>query len=302
MSSALLAALRGAVEAAVLPAAVGYPAIGLLNRAQALVTSTVARAGAVFVEAVYPMLPRSSGDPPRYARHATLLVQALLLIVVPGVLFVGLEGGSLLRLLYGARWLAAEPLIWPAVVASLGVGLFGAGSMVLLAANALRTCFALDVLAAAVSVPLVAVAWAGGGIVGYAWAAAAAQLVAGAVALVTASARLERHWIRSVALPPMVSTALASGAVFVLDASGLVAGPTSRLLLAAGVYVATIALSLRGLFPAPLASVIHRVPGGATLNAWLRLPGPPAELLGGVAGLAEQGSARGSRGSWSPGG
>ncbi|HET7875197.1 MAG TPA: oligosaccharide flippase family protein, partial [Methylomirabilota bacterium] len=112
--SALLAAGRGALEAIVLPLSVGYGAIGLLGRARVLFGTTVGKVTAVLEETAYPLLPRYAPDSGRYARQATLFVQAVLLVACPGILYVALEGRALSRLLYGERWVGADPLIWPA--------------------------------------------------------------------------------------------------------------------------------------------------------------------------------------------
>jgi O-antigen/teichoic acid export membrane protein len=273
--SALLAGTRGALESAVLPGAVGFVSMGLLSRARALFTSTVGRAGQVLVETASPLLPRYAGDPTVYARQATLFSQILLLTLVPGALYVGLEGPALSRLLYGERWVAADPLFWPAALGGLGLGLFAAGSGVLLAASQLRLCLYLDALTAALSAPVVAVAGAGGGIVAYAWAVAAGQLAVGAIALAAASSRLAPGWLRSVLIPPALGSLLALGAVLVAESSGVASALVPRLCAGTGLYAVTVAVSLRGLFPGPLAAVLCRVPGGERLSGWLGLPAVP---------------------------
>ena len=273
--SALLAGARGIVESAVLPGAVGFVAIGLLDRSRALFASTIGRGGQVLIETGYPLLPRYAGDPKLYARHAALFCQILLLVLVPGALYLGLEGPALSRVLYGERWIAADPLLWPAAVAGLGLGLSGAGSGVLLGASRLRTCFVLDVLAAAVFVPVIAVAWAQGAIVAYAWTVASGQLAVGAVALVVASTTLKIHRIHSVVIPPAVSSLLATGVVLIVQQSGVVSALLPRLGLATCLYLLTTAVSLRCLFPAPLTVILSRAPGGERMSGWLRLPATP---------------------------
>jgi O-antigen/teichoic acid export membrane protein len=250
--------------------------MGLLNRSRALFTSTIGRVGQVLVETAYPLLPRYVGDPKVYAQHATLFCQILMLVLLPGALYLGLEGPALSRLLYGERWIAADPLFWPGALAGLGLGLFGAGSSVLLAASRLRSCLLLDALAAALSVPVIAVAWAGGGIVAYAWAVAAGQLAIGTVALAVASSRLAVRWVRPVLVPSAVSSLLAIGAVLLVEGSGVVSSLIPRLCLATCLYALTVAVSLRGLFPGPLAAVLSGVPGGGRVSGWLRLPVAPA--------------------------
>lgn len=273
--SAILFGARGALETVVLPGAVGYPAIGLLNRARALFSSTVGRVGNILVETIYPLLPCSVADPTRYARQATLFAQVVFLTALPGALYVGLEGRALSRLLYGERWIAADPLIWPATLAGLGLATFAAGSCVLLAANRLRSCFVLDFTAAALSLPMVAVAWAGGGIVAYTWAVAAGQLVAAAAALAAASSLLTPAWVLSVLLPPVLSTFLAMGAVMAVGAVGVTLPLVLQLCLDTGLYGLTLGLAFRGFFPGTLATVLSLVPGGDRLRGWLRLPVVP---------------------------
>jgi O-antigen/teichoic acid export membrane protein len=270
--SALLGGTRGALESVVLPGAVGFVAMGLLNRSRALFTGTIGRAGHVLVETAYPLLPRYAGDPNVYARQATLFWQILMLVLLPGALYLGLEGPALSRLLYGERWIAADPLLWPAALAGLGLGLFGAGSSALLGASRLRLCLLLDALAAALSVPMVAVAWAGGGVAAYAWAVAAGQLAAGTIVLAVASSKLTICLFRSVLVPPAVGSLLAIGAVLLVEGSGPVSALIPRLCLATCLYALTVAVTLRGWFPGPLATVLSQVPGGERVSGWLRLP------------------------------
>jgi PST family polysaccharide transporter len=270
--SALLGATRGAIESMVLPGAVGFVAMGLLNRSRALFTNTIGRVWHILVETGYPLLPRYVGDPKLYARHATLFCQILMLVLLPGALYLGLEGPALSRLLYGERWIAADPLLWPGALAGLGLGLFGAGSSVLLAASRLRSCLLLDALAAGLSVPIIAVAWAGGGIGAYAWAVAAGQLAVGTIALSVASSRLAAHWVHSALVPPAVGSLLAIAAVVILERSGVVSAPIPRLCLATCLYGLTVAAALRRLFPGPLATLLSGVPGGGRVSRWLRLP------------------------------
>lgn len=273
--SRLLGGTRGTLESIVLPGAVGFVSIGLLDRARALFTSTIGRAEQVLVETAYPLLPRYAGDPKLYAHQATLFWQILMLVLVPGAFYLGLEGPALSRLLYGERWIAADPLFWPGALAGLGFGLFGAASSVLLAASRLRICFLLDALAAGLSVPVIAVAWAGGGIVAYAWVVAAGQLAVGTIALGMASSRLAVRWVRSALVPPAVSSLLAIGAVLIVDRSGIISALIPQLCLATCVYALTVAVSLRGLFPGALASVLSGVPRGSRVSGWLRLPIAP---------------------------
>jgi O-antigen/teichoic acid export membrane protein len=270
--SGLLGSVRVALEGAVLPRAVGYAAIGLLNRAQALSATTVGRIGAVLVETAYPLLPRYATDAASYARQAALFIQVLLLAAIPGVVYIGLEGRALSRVLYGDRWIAADPLIWPAALGALGLAAFGAGASVLLAAGRLRASFLLNVLAALLSAPMVVVAWIGGHVVTYAWALAAGQLAAGAIALVSASPLLAPRWAPSVVAPPAVASLGGLGAVVGIARFELVAPVFPELALESSVFFLVVALTLRAMFPGPLTRVLSRAPGGDWLGSWLGLP------------------------------
>ena len=273
--SALLGRIRGALESMVLPAAVGFVAMGLLNRSRALFIHTVGRVAQILVETSYPLLPRYAPHAEVYARRITLLWQILTFVLLPGALYVGLEGPALSRLVYGERWIAADPLFWPAALMGLGIGLFGAGSSVLLAASHLRLCLLLDAFAAALAVPTVAVAWLGGGVVAYGWAVAASQLATGTVVLAVASSKLGIDWVRPVLVPPAVCSVLALGVVVIGDASGPVLSLVVRLCLDTALYVLAVAAAWRSLFPGPLATVLSQVPGGDRVSRWLRLAVAP---------------------------
>jgi O-antigen/teichoic acid export membrane protein len=269
--SGLLGSARVALEGAVLPRAVGYTAIGLLNRAQALSGTTVGRIGAVLVETAYPLLPRYATDAASYARQAALFIQVLLLAALPGVVYIGLEGRALSRVLYGDRWIAADPLIWPAALGALGLAAFGGGASVLLAAGRLRANVLLNALAALLSVPMVAVAWIGGHVAMYAWALAASQLAAGGIALASASPLLPPGWAISVVGPPGVASLVGLGAVVGVARLGFVRPVLPELCVESAVFALVLALTLRGVFPGTLARVLSRAPGGDRVSSWLGL-------------------------------
>ena len=271
--SALLYGVRGALEAAVLPSVLGYAAVGLLGRARALFAMSAGRLADIVTETVYPLLPRYAANPQTYPRQASAFAQAICLFLLPGAVYIGLEGPTLSRLLYGERWTAADPLFLPAAVFGTGLALFQVSSSVLRAANRLRTCLLLDVGAAVLTVPMVAVAWGGGGLTAYAWAVAATQLLAAAFALRTASRCLVAGWVGTVLAPPLLSGALGGGAVVVLRGVRVGDAPALHLALSVGVFLLVSGLALRGLFPRALALALTRLPWGERLRGLLRLSG-----------------------------
>jgi len=142
---------------------------------------------------------------------------------------------------------------------------------VLLAANHLRICFLLDVVEAALTVPMVAVAWAGGGMVGYAWAAAGAQLATGAICLASASFLLPPRGLVSLLLPVTVATGCAAALTLGADHLVMAARPLPRVLADAAVYSTVWLAIMRALFPRPLGEVLAVLPRGARVASWLGL-------------------------------
>lgn len=269
--SALLHAARGALEAAILPPLLGYGPLGLLQRAQALFTTSIGRVESIFMETVYPLLPRYAPNLEQYSRQALLFLQVVFVLGLPGVIYVGHQGLTLSRVLYGEQWIAADPLIWPSAAAGFGLTVFAAASGILLAANRVRACFYLDVLAASLAVPMVGVALVGGSLIAYVWAVALGQMIAGAVALSIASSLLPSRWMHTVVLPPTVASLLAVVAGAVAGDYLAALPPAVRLSLATLVYGVTLALALRVLFPGVLATVISRLPGGQQVTSSLRV-------------------------------
>jgi hypothetical protein len=200
--TAVITAARGVLESLVLPGALGYEALGLLNRAQVLFSTTVGRVSTLVIETIYPLLPRSAGDSKQFARHATLFIQTMLLLSIPGAVFVGMEGPYLSRMLYGSKWVAADPLIWPGTLLAWGVATVLIFSTVLRARNRLRLAFVSSLIAACLACPAILVAIAGAGMQSYAWALAGGQFVATVAVITFGAGDLERFWIRRAALPP----------------------------------------------------------------------------------------------------
>ena len=259
--SGLLQSLRGALEAAVLPLQLGFAALGLLQRAQSLFLATVGQVNSIFAETVYPLLPKHAAEPERYRNTATLFLQVVFWIVLPGAVFVAWQGKAALRVLYGERWIAADPLIAPGAVIGAAVCLFGAGYNILLAKTDLKRCVLLDVTVALATAPLILTVMLGGDMVTYAWALGAGQLTAAVAAIGMATRWLQPGWPRTVLAPPLVG---ATVAVLALHATlGLESLPLIVQLLCRGsLYLCIMALVIRVLFPSVLVATMQGVPGG----------------------------------------
>ncbi len=242
--SGLLQSLRGALEAAVLPLQLGFAALDLLQRAQSLFLSTVGQVNNVFAETVYPLLPKLAAEPERYRRTATLLLQVVFWIVLPGAIFVGWQGKAVLRVLYGERWIAAAPLIAPGAAIGAALCVFGAGYNILLAKTELKRCVVLDITVALATAPVILTVVLGGDMVVYAWALAAGQLVAAFVAIGMATRWLQPGWPRTVLAPPLVGATVAVLALHIIE--GLETLPLIAQLLCRGsLYLCITALVVR---------------------------------------------------------
>jgi O-antigen/teichoic acid export membrane protein len=272
VASSLLNTLRAAAETAVLPVTLGFRAMGLWNRAQSLYSTSFGRLQNIGVEAVYPLLPRYAAETERYRTYATLFCQAVLWVAFAGVAFLGVSGPILSRVVYGTKWVAADPVIWPGALAGLGLAAFIAGSSALLAANRLRTCFSLDMLSASFLVPIMAVTWLGGGLVMYAWAVAAAQILVGIIALSKAAPLLKPNWLHEVVLPPLVSSIAACFVVWFLEKNLWATSLAGRLMLTSAAYVFIFVLVIRVMFPQTLTKLLRYLPGGLHVSRVFFIP------------------------------
>jgi O-antigen/teichoic acid export membrane protein len=271
VGSALVASARGVLEAVVLPGTVGYTAIGLWSRGHALYTSTVGQGVNAIFETVRPVLPRSAGDPVRYAANAGMFVRVMLLIMVPGAVYIAVEGITLSRILYGIKWTGADPLILPGALAGLGLGLFLLAATLVLSANRARHYFVLNVLGALICTPALLVPWQGGDIAAYAWALAGAQFCAGLVALRIAAPLIGAGWIVGGAVPAIIASACGAALVELLQHTVHTSGYAMRCTVDTVAYALSLIVILRALFPGPLRELLAQLPGGASVRRWLRL-------------------------------
>jgi len=275
-AGALLWAARAAVPAAVLPATLGYDALGLLGRAAGIYQSSAARVVSVLLETVYPLLPRWARERERYARHATLLLQAVAWIAIPSALFLLLAGPDVSRVLYGLRWAAADPVIFPAALGTLAVLLCTACASALLGVDRLRACLVLDTVGAALALPTIAVTLVGGRLATYAWALGVAQLAGAAVALAATAPLLARGWWRRVLLAPLAGSLVGGAGAWLVERSLVAHSVGLRLPLAAATFAALLVATLRLLDPPSLAALLAVIPGGRRAARMLALPADEA--------------------------
>jgi O-antigen/teichoic acid export membrane protein len=277
ITGGIVGGVRDGLEAAILPGALGFASIGLINRAQALYGTTIGRLGVVLADTVYPFLPREKHNKERYASYATTYLQVMLFIAIPGALFIGRHGPLLSRVLYGSKWAIADPLIWPGAAIGLGLTVFGIASEILLAAGLLRVCLILDTVAAVSVLPALFAAWTTRLALPYAWTLAGVQAALALVALGCASHLLQRGWWRTTAIPACVAALAGLGAGWLLPLGGQ--RPAIELAIHALVFVVAGALLLRILFGAVLERLIMRMPAAHRVRAIFLFPKVRAEAL-----------------------
>ena len=266
----IVSGVRDGIEAAILPGTIGFAGIGLVNRAQALYGTTVGRIGTVLADTVYPFLPREKKNPERYASQATLYLQVVSFIAVPGALFVGRHGPLLSRVLYGSKWAAADQLIWPAALIGLGLTFFSIAAEILIASGALRKALALDMIAAASVLPALAAAWMTHLTLPYAWTVAGVQLSVALVALTSVSPLLQRGWWRITLGPALVAALAGLGAGWLLPPIGQ--RPAIQVAVQAFVFLAVGALSLRIFFGVVVERLVLRLSAGPLVRRVLLFP------------------------------
>jgi O-antigen/teichoic acid export membrane protein len=269
MATGVVSAASGAVEAAVLPGAIGFNAMGLLGRARALYTTTAGRLSSVVVDAVYPFLPRAAADKERYGRHSTTFLQVILFLTIPAAAFVGLEGRYISRVLYGHKWVAMDPLIWPGALSGLLTTVFVACAGILLAAGRLRGSFLIQTGLTFFSGAALLVAWSTGRVLWYGWALTAAEGCAAALALRCVAPLLAPRWYERAVYPPLVATIIAATTVIILQAAF---GPMTALWQIAATTAAfscVAVITCRIGFPSTFSALLRLVPGQQIVPAWL---------------------------------
>jgi O-antigen/teichoic acid export membrane protein len=192
------------------------------------------------------------------------------------VVVLTLEGSSLSRVLYGAKWTAADPLIAPATLLGALASVGTIATSILLAASRLRLQLLLEVAATLLIGPAMVASLLTRDAGTYAWWSVGGQLVAAMLAVGAAASLLQRGWWRASIVP---ATIIAVLSVMVLHLLGgqdwwRTLGSTWRLAITSGIVGVTTVGVLRIGFASALSAVLGYLQGGARLCAWLRLPQP----------------------------
>ncbi len=275
VGGSMLAASRGALTAALLPSTLGFEAIGLINRAEGLFSMSVGRVVGLLSETAYPVLPQVAGDSPRFARIARSYSLLLLTLALAGLGLFAACGPDLSRVLYGAKWAAADPLLLPGAAVGLAAALGTVSGQLFLANGRLKGFLTLDLLTRIFMLPaFVGTAIFRWGMVTFSWTLAVPLVLAGIVSLLRATSFLPPGALRGMLPGPALAAAVACGATV---ASGW-AMPQASSMLRAGTGMLVFSLSwylvLRAVFPSTLGELLDLTPG------WAKRRPPQAEPAG----------------------
>ena len=173
--------------------------------------------------------------------------------------------------LYGMKWVGADPLIWPGALIGFAGAVSTAATGILLAAGLLRVCVLVEAASLVSVVPSLAFAWAGSGLIVYTWALASTQLLLAGIAIGSAARLLQRNWFAVAVVPPVVAAAAggaaAQGAALLLNHQSALL----QLVTTAAAFAVAAVIVLRVCFASLVDSLLGHVPAAAPLRRLLLL-------------------------------
>jgi O-antigen/teichoic acid export membrane protein len=270
IGTGVLASTRGALTAFLLPSTLGFAAIGLMNRAESLFAMSVGRAITLISETVYPVLPQLASDEARFARAVRAYSLLLLTLSLAGLGLFAACGPELSRVLYGLKWVAADPFLVPGAAIGLAAAVGTLASQVLLARGQLKQVLALGLLPQLCVVPAfigaAAFDWDPGL---FFWSTAAGLLLSAVLGLYFVRRRLALAW-SGVWVAPAVAAAGGWAAAALVGTLTEHQSPGMRAAIGAFTFSLTWLLTLRFLFRSTLDEMLALAPGGSWLRQLLR--------------------------------
>lgn len=266
----LIMGARGWLEGAVLPATVGMAGLGLVNRGQALFQATMGRVGMMVMDGVYPVLPRLAGEPTTFPGHIRTVLELGLLGALGGGTFLAMEAVRMSRLLYGARWTEADPLLVAGTVVGMSGMLQAMARVLLLTTERLRECSRLNWAVGTSSLLPVGLSFLWPAPENYMWLLACTQVAAAAVGLWQLRALLAVPLWR-VFTPALTSAAAGAAIWMALDSILPARHAVAHLLIGAAVFGLGMLTVLRLVFPGRVRALLGIIPQGQVLLRWGRL-------------------------------
>ncbi|MEM9422180.1 MAG: oligosaccharide flippase family protein [Pseudomonadota bacterium] len=131
-------------EQSVLSTMFGFGTLGIYTRAVGLAQITSGRVGPIVTQTLYPVLTRAEANTERFRRFADILFKGVLWVSAPAALFLALEAESIVRLLYGEKWLDVIPLMAAGAALLALRGLHLTMNQIMLANLQQKACLTLD--------------------------------------------------------------------------------------------------------------------------------------------------------------
>jgi O-antigen/teichoic acid export membrane protein len=270
IGTAVLASTRGALTSLLLPSSLGFAAIGLMNRAESLFAMSAGRTITIVSETVYPVLPQLAADEARFARAVRAYVLLVLTLSFAGVGLFAACGADLSRILYGLKWVEADPLLLPGAAIGSATAVSALASQLMLAKGRLKRVLALGTLPQLCLLPaFIGVAAFDWGVEPFYWSVAVGLALGAALALYLVRQQLAA-W-SGVWMAPAVAAAGGWVTATLVGRLTEEQSPEWRAVIAVCTFVLIWLLTLGSLFRGALDEMLAFTPGASRLQRLLRM-------------------------------
>lgn len=154
MSSAGVIAMRQLTEQITLSRYTDFSGLGIFTRALGLASITAGRIGSVSVSSLYPVLTRAAPYSDSFRVMSAILFRGVSWVTMPIAGFSVLFASEIVAILYGERWSAVTALLPFAAVHVALATLAATIYALILASNAIRLCFFIDLATAVLGIVL----------------------------------------------------------------------------------------------------------------------------------------------------
>jgi len=250
-----------------------FAALGVFGRAEGLANLFCSRIAQEASNALYPVITRTEAQTERFQRISGLVLQSVAWIVIPIAAFFSIEADSIVKLLFGSKWIEVIPLLPLAMAINLSISIGSTAYRLLLANDQPRLCLRSD-LAAFVLAAVAMLVLIPYGLMPYLVGSALAHAAIGGIliALLIRTRGISALVLMAVLFPPALASA--AGASFALLVASLFPDGLSslvRLVIVGPVFAAAYLAVLRLLFPVPLVELVSYLPGERRLRRLLYL-------------------------------
>lgn len=248
-----------------------FASLGVFSRADGLATMFCGRVSAEMSNALYPVVTKAEAGSERFQRIGGLVLQSVAWVVFPVAALFALEAPAIVTLVYGQKWLAAIPLLPPAMAVAVCAAVGAATYQLLLANNRSQLCLRSDIAAFVLVVAAVLVLVPHGVHTFLVGMAVVQALVCGLLLTLLVRTRGIRLGAIGIALvPPAVAATLGCAAAFGLGSALPASWPgVARLAAAAASFGVVYLIVLRAAFSTHLVSIVEYMPGRAHIRRLL---------------------------------